>query len=215
MSNDNLTPEEDEADANLTPTENESEDALDDLLEEEEEAEQLNEEAEKIFLKKVNETAKKNFQSVDQIVNSLKESDEKFREEGRKKKDEVVNQSKPKVGIPNDRDERLLKLENPNSIYVLEEMREEASKSKCSILDIWDRSHYFKLEAQIRSEAEKTKETNIRKVGFPSAGVVIDNDNETIKVNGEIVKLTAEDRKFMRESGISPKEVAKTIAKRV
>lgn len=85
--------------------------------------------------------------------------------------------------------ERLLKLEHPESAYILDEIKRDHPGK--DVLDIYESSSYYKKEAAVRAEAEKAKS----RISNPSGGV------EGSKERTLIDKIEAE---FMDESSLPP-----------
>jgi hypothetical protein len=188
MANDKLNPKE-KGIKSKSSSENGSDDASESLL------------------SKLNEQAKKDFKTIEDVVKTIKQQDKFFAEQGKEKK---VEPKQAKVSISLDRDERLLKLEHPNSSFVSDELREEAERTKSSILDVWDNSTYFQREAAARAEESKQKANAEGKISSPSGESV--KDSGVIDVKG--LTLSAADKEFMEKEGISAEDVAATIEKK-
>jgi len=133
MENDKLTPSEKDTESKSSE-ENVSDEASDALLEE------------------INKGTKKHFKSIGSVVKTLKQQDKDFAEQGKQKKVKPKSTSSIKESVGVNRDERLLKLEHPDAVFVTDELREEADRTKSTILEVWDNSTYFKREASSRAE---------------------------------------------------------------
>ena len=158
------------------------------------------------LLKTLNEQAKKDFKSVDDVVKTIKQQDKFFAEQGKKKEVKPKQKKSQNDSLGIDRDERLLKLEHPNSSFVSDELREEAGRTNASVLEVWDSSTYFQKEAKARVEESKQKATAEGKISSPSGESV--DDSGVTSVKG--LKLSAADKEFMEKQGITAKDVAAT-----
>lgn len=195
----NLT-EEDE-----TSEEEELNPAEEDESEDSSEIDELFDEDEEDTLSQINEGAKKSFKDVGQVVKALKQQDKEFIKKGASHQQETKKEPKssPKMPEAQNRDERLLKLESPESEFVLDEMKDIARDTRKSILDIWDESAYLKNEAKARAEAHKQKATDKTKVGAPSG-----SPTGTGEISIKGVQLSASDKEFMAKHKLSAKDIA-------
>ena len=154
-------------------------------------------------LAEINDKAGKSFKDVGQVVKALKQQDKKFIQKGVQQETEKEPKSSPKMPEAQNRDERLLKLESPESEFVLDEMKDMAKDTRKSILDIWDESAYLKNEAKARAEAHKQKATDKGKVGTPSG-----SPTGTGEISIKGVQLSASDKEFMAKHKLSAKDIA-------
>lgn len=191
---------EEEAESNPSEEEEYEDSSVEDLFDEEEVG----------SLKEINEETGKDFKDIPAVIKALKQQDKDFVKKGIKQEKE--QKEKPTVAkTPQEQstyDERILKLESPESAFVLDEMKDIAKDTRKSILDIWDDSAYLKKEASARAEASKLKNTNKKKVGAPTGEPTGSGE---VSVKG--LRLSSKDKEFMRKQGISAKDVAKNIAK--
>jgi len=145
---------------------------LDDLEDEEEEGDEVETEA----LKKINEASGKNFKTIDQVSKSLKDADAKIAELGQEKPKD--KEAKPKPPVASQKEdiptyvEELLTLKYPEAELVLDELKEEASRTGKDLMTIFKGSTYFQNEAKARQTAKQDEEEAGNKVGTPSAIVV-------------------------------------------
>lgn len=94
--------------------------------------------------------------------------------------------------------EKLLKLENPNSQYVMDELKTISKESGLGILDAWDKFTWIRKEADSRAEEVKEKEETEKKITKPSARIS--------GKKGEAVELSDADRALLsRRPGLMEK----------
>lgn len=173
-------------------------------LEEEEESvntsaetDEESEESSEDILAQINKGASKKFKDVSQVVKALKQVDKDFIKKGTKKEDET--ELKPQ-GI----EERMLKLENPDSEHVLDEIRKDAELSGKSVTQLWDTVPYYQKKAQSIAEEVKRKEKAEDRIGEPSSQ----------RPAGKGVTLSPESKRLANDLGVTPEEIAKTVQKR-
>ncbi len=191
MENDKLTPSEKDTESKSSE-ENVSDEASDALLEE------------------INKGTKKHFKSIGSVVKTLKQQDKDFAEQGKQKKVKPKSTSSIKESVGVNRDERLLKLEHPDAVFVTDELRKEADRTKSTILEVWDNSTYFKREASSRAEESKQKKNAEGKISSPSGESIEDSGVTSAKG----LTLSAADKEFMQTQGITAEEVAANIKKK-
>lgn len=183
MPKENLNPEEDEVVIDpLNPEEEESEEEdlefLDEDFEEsDEEPEKSDEEEDKpdASLEAYNAEMRKrglnyNFKSWDDVAKTNKSLQDGISKKGmEEKKEEVVVEAPketvvtPVTTIPNI-SERLLKVEQPESVFVLEDIKKDHPGK--DVYEVWDSSEYYKREALVRAETERNK----TRISNPSGG---------------------------------------------
>lgn len=186
MPKENLNPEGDEiVKDQLNPEEEESEEEdlefLDEDFEEsDEEPEKSDEEEDKPdeaidSLAAYNAEMKKrglnyNFKSWDDVYKSNKAAADAISKKGmEEKKEEVVVEAPketvvtPVTTVPNI-SERLLKVEQPESVFVLEDIKRDHPGK--DVYDVWNSSEYYKREALVRAETERNK----TRISTPSGG---------------------------------------------
>lgn len=181
MPKENLNPEGDEIVIDpLNPEEEESEEEdlefLDEDFEEsDEEPEKSDEEEDKPIedsLEAYNAEMKKrglnyNFKSWDDVYKSNKAAADAISKKGMEEKKEEVIVEAPKetpvVTVPNI-SERLLKVEQPESVFVLDDIKRDHPGK--DVYEVWDSSEYYKKEALVRAETERNK----TRISTPSGG---------------------------------------------
>lgn len=171
----------------------------DDSDEEGDDEEELDDEASKKSLAAYNKRVGKDYKSWDDVAKSEKERDKALADKGRQPKKEAGN-SKPQTPV-SATEERLLKLEDPSVVHVLDELKEDAKASGKSVLELWDKSSYYKKEAKARAEAKAEEEKNKGNVSSPSrkVGSAGKIDYSTVKTDEDIAKLTPAQRaEFVR-----------------
>lgn len=177
MPKENLNPEGDELDP-LNPKEEESGDDDLELLDfEESEDEPLNEEEPEDkpdeALNAYNAEMQKrglnyNFKSWDDVAKSAKQVAKAFAKKGMTEvKPEVpetpVVPAAP-VTEPSNISERLLRLEQPESQYVIDDIKKDHPGK--DVYEVWNTSEFYKKEALARSEADAAK----KRITTPSGG---------------------------------------------
>jgi len=182
--------EEEESTLEEEELENASEE-LDELFEEEEPSTK----EEPNLLEQINKGAKKKFKDVTQVVDALKQTDKKFIKKGTKKE----TKREAPIGL----EERLIKLENPDSEFVLEEMREDAKSSGKGVPELWDTVPYYQKKAQSLAEESRSKEEAEDRIGEPTG-----------RPSGKGITLSQKDKKLMTDLGVTAKEVAETKERR-
>lgn len=168
--------------------------------EEEEDEDDLDDEASKKSLAAYNKRVGKDYKSWDDVAKSEKERDKALAEGGRQRKKEAGD-SKLKTPV-SATEERLLKLEDPNAVLVLDELKEDAKSSGKSILELWDKSSYYKKEAKARADAKAEEEKSKKDIGTPSRklGKQGKVDYSTVQTDADVAKLTPQQRaEFMRQ----------------
>lgn len=172
MPKENLNLEEDESVIDqLNPKEEESEDEDlefrdEDFEESEEEPEKSGEDKPDASLDAYNAEMKKrglnyNFKSWDDVYKTNKSLQDAISKKGmEEKKDEtvvthVVEKKEEVVTAPSNMSERLLRLEQPESVFVLDDIKKEHPNK--DVYEVWNSSEYYKREATARSETEKAK----------------------------------------------------------
>lgn len=179
--------------------EDEDEKDEEDDSEEDDDEEKLDDEASKKSLAAYNKRVGKDYKSWDDVAKSEKERDKAIADKGRQQHKEAGN-SKQQMPV-SATEERLLKLEDPNVVHVMDELKEDAKASGKTVLELWDKSSYYKKEAKARAEAKAEEEKNKGNVGSPSrkvgnAGKV---DYSTVKTDEDVAKLsTAQRAEFVR-----------------
>lgn len=179
--------------------EDEDDDEEEDSDEEDDDEEELDEETSKKSLAAYNKRVGKDYKSWDDVAKSEKERDKAIADKGRQPQKEA-NGSKPKTPV-SATEERLLKLEDPNVVHVMDELKEDAKASGKTVLELWDKSSYYKKEAKARAEAKAEEEKNKENVGSPSrkvghAGKI---DYSNVKSDEDIAKMTPAQRaEFVR-----------------
>jgi hypothetical protein len=94
--------------------------------------------------------------------------------------------------------EKLLKLENPNSQYVLDELNKISKESGLGILDAWDKFSWIRKEADARAEEADAKEKTEKKISKPTSKIS--------GRKGEDVELSDSDRALLsRRPGLMEK----------
>jgi hypothetical protein len=100
-----------------------------------------------------------NFKSWDDVAKSAKQIAAKFAKKGMDeiKPDPVEEPKKAEVAavIPMDISERLLKVEQPESVFVIEQIKKDHPNK--DVYEIWNSSEYYRKEAMVRSENERAK----------------------------------------------------------
>ena len=67
--------------------------------------------------------------------------------------------------------EKLLKLENPSSQYVIDELNQIAKESGLNILDAWDKFTWIRKEADSRAEEAEEKDKTEKKISKPTSKI--------------------------------------------
>ena len=152
----------DENEESLTPKEDSSDDDLNFLEELEKEPEESKEPDGSDALKAYNAEMQKrglnkNYKSWDDVAKSEKQRDIDFAKKG-------MEEAKPKVEpqnevvvekLPLNISERLLKVEQPDSQFVIDDIKKEFPDK--DPYDIWNKFESYRKEAAIRSENERNK----------------------------------------------------------
>lgn len=152
-------------------------------------------------LEAYNEKVGKKYKSWEDVAKSEKQRDKDFAQKGKEKEKIQESESPSEFKYP----ERLLKLENENSQYVLNEIREIAKKTNTDPLDVWEKYSWIRNEADVRAEEAKGKKDSEGKVNKPSR-----------KISGTAggdEELTSADRDLLKVAGISQEEYQKRKAK--
>lgn len=118
-----------------------------------------------------------NYKSWDDVAKSAKQQAAEFAKKGmeQNKNDETKDEPKddkpaakapeqPVVQAPSNISERLLRVEEPASKFVIEDIKK--SHPGRDVYEVWNESEYYKKEAQARAEAEQAK----NRVNKPSNG---------------------------------------------
>jgi hypothetical protein len=192
-----LNPSEEELDKSLNPDEEDFEDEELEFLDEDEEdseeepeKDKSEDEEPKTALEILNAEFKKaglnkNYKSWDDVIKSEKQRDTEFAQ-GKKPMEPVEKNEEEQEIVPaqpvSNMSERVLKLEHPESVHVLEEIKRDHPKG--DVLAIYESSEYYKKEATVREENEQAK----RRITSPSGGVEGDggkpaNDTESFFMN--------------------------------
>lgn len=162
---DNL-PQEEEVQETTPQPGSESDSAIEQELDELFSDDNSDSEKEK-FLEQINKIEKRNYKSIEDYVKTVKERQKAFSEQGRKKVEEPKNQ--PVIG---DRyAEKLLKLENPKSQYVMDELKQVAKERGIDILEAWDKFSWIRKEADSKAEEAEEQEKNGKKISKPTAKI--------------------------------------------
>ena len=94
--------------------------------------------------------------------------------------------------------EKLLKLENPSSQYVIDELNQIAKESGLNILDAWDKFTWIRKEADSRAEEAEEKDKTEKKIAKPTSRIY--------GKKGETVELSDSDRALLsRKPGLMEK----------
>ncbi len=175
------------------------EDKEDESDDEEEDDDKLDDEASMRALSAYNKRVGKDYKSWDDVAKSEKERDKAISDRGRQQHKEAGN-SKLKTPV-SATEERLLKLEDPSVVHVLDELKEDAKASGKSVLELWDKSSYYKKEAKARAEAKAEEEKNKNNVSSPSrkSGDGGKIDFSAVKTSEDIARLSPAQRaEFVR-----------------
>lgn len=106
-----------------------------------------------------------NFKSWDDVYKSNKNAQDIISKKGMsEKKDEVVTPVEKVEVVPTNMSERLLKVEQPESRFVLDDIKKDHPGK--DVYEVWEKSEYYRKEAQARAEAEKAK----LRIATPSGG---------------------------------------------
>lgn len=111
-----------------------------------------------------------NFKSWDDVAKTNKSLQDAIAKKGMEEKKEEVIVEAPKetvvtpvTTVPNI-SERLLKVEQPESVFVLEDIKRDHPGK--DVYDVWNSSEYYKREALVRAETERNK----TRISNPSGG---------------------------------------------
>jgi len=163
----------------------------------------LENEASKKALDAYNKRVGKDYKSWDDVAKAEKEHDKKFADDGRKQdKDKKADDgSKPKSSPSVATEERLLKLENPDAVLVMDELKADAKSTGKTILELWDSATYYKREAKSRAEAKAEEEKAKGNIGNPSKKVGSGKTNyDNVKSDDDVDKLSpAQKAEFLRK----------------
>lgn len=106
-----------------------------------------------------------NFKSWDDVYKSNKNAQDIISKKGMsEKKDEVVTPVEKVEVVPTNMSERLLKVEQPESRFVIDDIKKDHPGK--DVYEVWEKSEYYRKEAQARAEAEKAK----LRIAAPSGG---------------------------------------------
>jgi len=131
----------------------------------------------------------KNYKSWDDVAKSEKQRDIDFAKKGMEKANTVVKEVEV---IPTNLSERLLKVEHPESQFVIDEIKKDNPGK--DPYEIWNKSSYYQKEAEFRA----TNERNKQRIANPSGNS---------EGKGEVDEMS---QKFMKNFAPS---VQKAIAK--
>lgn len=123
------------------------------------------------FLDQVNKIEGRNYKSIDDYAKTVKERNKAFSEQGRKAKEEAEKAQEQSKTSGDKYAEKLLILENKNSKYVMDELKEISKERGIDILEAWDKFSWIRKEADSKAEEAEEKEKNGKKVSKPSAKV--------------------------------------------
>lgn len=188
--------ENEELDSELTPKEDSEDDDLkflDELETEPEESQEPDgsEEALKIYNAELKKRGlNKNYKSWDDVAKSEKQRDIDFAKKGMENAKPVV--VKEVEVIPTNLSERLLKVEHPESQFVIDEIKKDNPGK--DPYEVWTNSSYYQKEAEFRA----TNERNKQRIANPSGNS---------EGKGEVDEMS---QKFMKNFAPS---VQKAIAK--
>jgi hypothetical protein len=142
--------------------------------------EELTEEEKEVALKVYNKASKKNYKSFDQLVEREKNMDKMFAQK------KVIKEEAPKEVINLGLEERLLKVEQPLTQYVIEEMKQVAKTTGKSLEELWsDDSGYF----QGKALAINAKKDATKRVSVPSNNIdVIEKDSAEKAMSKKFMK---------------------------
>lgn len=165
------------------------------------ESEALDEDLESLFADDSNDSQEDPVKKLEEKLNSLEKGIRKYFS---KKGIEAKSQAKEepsKVAMPTGGDkyaEKLLKLENPNSQYVMDELKTISKESGLGVLDAWDKFSWIRKEADSRAEEAEEKDKTEKKIAKPSARIS--------GKKGEAVELSDADRALLsRKPGLMEK----------
>jgi hypothetical protein len=157
---DELNPaENEELDSTLTPAEDSEDDDLKFLDELEPDSKESNESQDsEEALKVYNEELKKrglnkNYKSWDDVAKSEKQRDIDFAKKGMEKAKE---EPKKEEVLPSNLSERLLKVEQANSKYVIDDIKKDFPGQ--DPYEIWNKFEVYRKEADVRAENERNKQ---------------------------------------------------------
>jgi len=159
-----------------TPQEEVDEDInFEDIFQDDPEAEQEK------FLTQINKIEKRNYKTIEDWsktnLERKKIADKFYSEQG--KKEEPQKEVKKEFSGNDKYAEKLLKLENPQSQYVIDELREVSKERGIDILEAWDKFSWIRKEAEARAEEEEGKEKDGKKVSKPSSKITGKKGNDT------------------------------------
>jgi hypothetical protein len=170
------TPKEE---AQATPQEEVSEDInFEDIFQDEDpQAEQDK------FLAQINKIEGRNYKTIDDWsktnLERKKIADKFYSEQGQREKKEEPKVEKQEF-VSNDKyAEKLLKLENPNSQFVMDELKQISKERGIDILEAWDKFTWIRKEAEARAEAETETEKDGKKVSKPSSKITGKKSGDT------------------------------------
>lgn len=149
------------------------------------------------FLAQINKLEGRNYKTVEDYAKTVAERNKAFSDAGRKKKEEEDSARKAaELSTPQSTGdkyaERMLKIEEPNSSYVLDELKQIAKDLKTDVFDAWEKTSWIRKEAEARADADK----NRKKVSKPS--------NRTTGGGGSEVELSDADRALLaRRPGLA------------
>jgi hypothetical protein len=121
-----------------------------------------------IFNKKVG----KNYKSWEDVAKSEKQRDIEFAQKGKEKPEKVVD-----VNLS----ERLLRVEKPESQFVIDEIKKDNPGQ--DPYEIWNKSEYYQKESLVRAEKERNKERISNPSGNPEGQPKKDPMSEKFKKN--------------------------------
>lgn len=168
---------DEEFDALLSEDDDESveEDESDDSEEEADESseEESNEEEEEsasvsddVKLASINETFDTNYRSLEEA----KKAQNKKTKLAKKSKNSDVKKDTSGVS-GSDMDERMLKMQYPESVHVLDKLKDFSAKTGDNILDVYESNQMFQDFAKKQSESDSVNASNSKKVNKPSSSV--------------------------------------------
>lgn len=168
-----------EEDVTLNPQE--GEDDVDKYFEDEPEKESPKEKP--VTLDDINAETGKKF-SKEELVKYIKQVDKDYAQ-GKVKPVEVKPEPKAEANVPANMEERLLKVEEPLSLHVIDEMKKISDKTGQSLDELWnDESGYFKGKAQAIDEKAKAA----KRISAPSGIDGQEEDSEEKKMSRKFMK---------------------------
>lgn len=121
------------------------------------------------FLSQINKVEGRDYKTIEDWSKTNTErkkiADKFYSEQGRKKKEEATETSKPSEFKYA---EKLLTIDAPKAKFVLDEIREIAKDKGLDPLEVWEKYSWIRKEAEARAEEAEDKEKTEKKISKPS-----------------------------------------------